>query len=68
MQQLRNYIGAKLREHRKLLGLTQEEVAAAAHTSPSHLGKIERGENNLTIDSLERILLAMDADPRDVFK
>lgn len=68
MHQLRIYMGAKLREHRNMLGLTQEEVAHAARTTASHLGKIERGENNMTVDSLERILQAMHAHPQDVFK
>lgn len=64
---MRTFVGKSLRAHRLKIGMTQEEVAHGAHTNPSHLGRIERGEDNPTIDSVERIICAMHADPKEVF-
>jgi transcriptional regulator with XRE-family HTH domain len=48
-------IGANVRQIRKSQGLTMEAVAHAAEIEYRQLGKIERGEGNITIISLLRI-------------
>ena len=42
----------KLRDHR---GWSQEEFAAVCGVNRSYMGRIERGELNLTLDSLEKV-------------
>lgn len=46
----------KLKARRKLLRLTQEELAAAARVSPKLVGMVEAGKPTVQLDGLERIL------------
>ena len=52
---IRQIIGENIRGFRNILKLSQTEFAKRAHLNRSHLSSIEQGEENLTIDSLERI-------------
>ncbi|WP_367392093.1 helix-turn-helix domain-containing protein [Lewinella sp. LCG006] len=49
-------IGEQIKERRKLLGLRQPDLAELADVSVNTLYKLERGQNNPTLDILERIL------------
>jgi transcriptional regulator with XRE-family HTH domain len=54
-------IGTKIRELRKEMGLTQEELAKKADISRVTLGKLERGEvGNISIKTLDLILSSVD--------
>lgn len=52
-------LGAVIRLERKGRGLSQEALADAAEIDRSHMGKIERGERNLTMLNLLRIARAL---------
>lgn len=52
-------IGKRIRTHRKLMGMTQEELARAAGVSPSFIGHIERGTRNVSLDILTGIAGAL---------
>lgn len=54
------YLGNAIRERRLSYGLSQEAVADAARIDRSHMGKIERGERNVTVLNLLRIAAALD--------
>lgn len=45
-----------IKQRRKLLRLTQEDVAAAAQVSPRLVGFIESGKPTVQLDGLERVL------------
>ncbi len=47
--------GKNIRAFRKLMGIGQQEFASIAGINRSWLAAIERGEINVTIESLERI-------------
>lgn len=53
-------MGAAIRARRKVLGLSQEGLAISAGIERSNMGKIERGENNLSVLNLLRISDALD--------
>ena len=57
--QLGQEIGSKLRARRLQLGMTQEQLAYLSHTIVSQVGRIERGQGNYTIKSLEAMLQAL---------
>jgi len=59
-------LGASLRARRKDLGLSQESLADAAGIDRSHMGKIERGERNITFLNIVRITDALGCTPSDV--
>ncbi len=56
-------LGAAVREHRKASGLSQEALADAAGIDRSHMGKIERGERNVTLLNVLKIADALGAKP-----
>lgn len=59
-------IGRVIREERKALGLSQEALADAAGLDRSHMGKIERGERNVTLLNFIRIATAINKRMSDV--
>lgn len=61
-------LGASIRSRRKLADLSQEALADAAGIDRSHMGKIERGERNVTLLNLCRIATALDAMPSDLLR
>lgn len=62
-------IGGSLLEARRALGLTQDDVAFAAHVSPRTVFAIEKGKATVRLDMLSRVLgvvgLRLEAVPRD---
>lgn len=59
-------LGAAIRARRKELGVSQEELAIDCGVERSNMGKIERGENNLSILNLVRIAEALNANAADI--
>ncbi|MES2326575.1 MAG: helix-turn-helix transcriptional regulator [Pseudomonadota bacterium] len=53
-------LGVVIRASRKERGLSQEALADAAGIDRSHMGKIERGERNVTLLNLCRIADALE--------
>lgn len=52
-------LGAAIREHRKAAGLSQEALADACGIERSHMGKIERGERNVSVLNVARVADAL---------
>lgn len=52
-------VGRELRETRRVLGLTQVEVASRLGVSASYIAAVEAGRRNLTIGQLANIANAM---------
>ena len=55
-------IGEMIREVRKKKGFSQEELAEAVGTKHSEIGRLERGERNITVRNLEKIAHALGMD------
>lgn len=56
-------LGIVIRARRSELGLSQEALADAAGIDRSHMGKIERGERNVSVLNLCRIAGALGSEP-----
>lgn len=56
-----------IRRIRKHKGLSLQKLADILNTSRSQLDKLERGDRRLTVDWLERISLALECSPIDLF-
>jgi len=52
--------GEKVREERLKKGLSQEELAARAGVHRTYIGMIERAEKNITLESIQKIVRALD--------
>lgn len=56
-------LGASIRARRVTMGLSQEALADLAGVDRSHMGKIERGERNVTFLNILRIADALECKP-----
>ncbi|WP_047155039.1 helix-turn-helix domain-containing protein [Aneurinibacillus tyrosinisolvens] len=68
MSQLLKIIGERLRNFRKERGLSQEELAYLASLHSTYIGQLERGEKNVTIESLEKITRALGISLEELFR
>lgn len=59
-------LGAAIRARRLALDLSQEALADAAGVDRSHMGKIERGERNVTFLNILRIAAAVQCRPSEL--
>ena len=60
-------IGNNIREYRIAKILSQQELAHRSGLHTSHLGQIERGEKSPTLDSLHKIVSALDITFQELF-
>ncbi len=67
MGKLRENFGKKIRKLRKSRGFTQESFAERVSLEPTYLGGVERGERNLTIDNIEKIIKGFDIEAYRLF-
>lgn len=59
--------GEKVREIRRLRGLSQEELAFRADLHRTYIGMIERAEKNITLVNIEKIANALNVAIKDLF-
>lgn len=52
-------LGKRIRDERSKTGLTQEKLAELAEVSAAYMGRIERGERNITVKTLVKIANAL---------
>ena len=58
-----NVIGNNVRENRKKLGLSQEELADLSGVHRTYIGAVERGEKNISALSIAKIAKALKIKP-----
>ncbi|MGK6356209.1 helix-turn-helix domain-containing protein [Sphingomonas sp. DT-207] len=61
-------LGEAVRTARKARGLSQEALADASGIDRSHMGKIERGERNVTLLNVLRIAAALNGSAADLLR
>lgn len=59
-------IGKRIRLIRRKLGLTQEDLSYKIGIHVSTLGRIERGEMNSPIQTINKIALSLKVKPKDL--
>lgn len=55
-------LGKRIRAKRRELGMSQEALAHEAGLDRSYVGRVERGEHNLTFISLVKVARALGCD------
>lgn len=65
-QELAISIGTKIRETRKSKSISQEQLALRTAIDRSYLGRIERGEVNITVEKLYQISQTLDINPKNL--
>ena len=62
----RKIVGENIRTHRRNLKWSQEKLAERADLHPVYVGKVERGEENVSLDALMRIVTALKISLNDL--
>lgn len=61
-------IGESVRSRRTDAGFSQEKLAEKADVHRNYIGKIERGEQNLTVQSLIHLAKALRCKASDILR
>lgn len=65
---LQRTLGRNLRAYRQARGLSQEAFAEILEVHRTYMGGVERGERNLTLQSVERLAERIDEDPLSLLR
>ncbi len=63
-----NIFGENVRKHRRILDISQEELAHRADLHRTYIGMIERAEKNITLVNMEKIANALQVKIEDLLK
>ncbi len=63
----RTLVGFNVRRLRVARGISQERLAYDANVDRSYLGGVERGEENPTVDVLERVATVLAVPLKELF-
>lgn len=64
---LRRKFGDRIRDLRKELNLSQEELGFKADLHRTYIGSIERGEQNVSLDNIGKIAKVLKVSLKDLF-
>lgn len=68
MPDLSQIVGQRVRSYRQKAHITQEVLAERSGLHQTYIGQVERGEKNLTLNSLEKILSALELSLPEFFQ
>ncbi len=68
MKTTKGLLGSRIKELRKLRGLSQEKLSEKINIDPKHLSRIEVGRGFPSLDTLERIAKALNVELKDFFE
>ncbi len=66
MSELAIKIGKNIKFFRKMKAISQEKLALLCNIDRSYIGRIERGEVNLTVEKLYEIATALEIDIKEL--
>jgi len=64
---IKTKIGQRIKELRTIKSLTQEGVAWKSEVDRTFMNHVENGKRNISVESLEKIFLGLETNPRDFF-
>ena len=67
MRTLKEKLGARIQEVRKMQNLTQEQLAEKIGLDTPNLSNIERGKRFVSAETLEKIVLALNITEKELF-
>jgi transcriptional regulator with XRE-family HTH domain len=66
--ELRKRIARNIIKHRKSVGFSQENLAKCAGVSRAYIGHIENTRHSISLNTLEKIAVALDIDTLDLLR
>ncbi len=64
--EIKKRFGLAVREHRNRLGVSQEELAMRIGADQAYVSRIEAGQMNVTLETVEQIAVALHVDASDL--
>ena len=66
--EIKKRFGLAVREHRRLLRVSQEELAMRIGADQAYVSRIEGGQMNVTLETVEQIATALNVDLAELLK
>ncbi|MDO6500467.1 MULTISPECIES: helix-turn-helix domain-containing protein [Photobacterium] len=66
MKDLAIKLGIKIKERRKILKISQDKLALLTDIDRSYVGRIERGEVNVTLEKVYQIAEILECNAKDL--
>ncbi|WP_419206693.1 helix-turn-helix domain-containing protein [Photobacterium leiognathi] len=66
MKDLAKRFGTNLRQKRRDTGVSQDQLALQADIDRSYIGRIERGEVNITLEKAYQLAKVLECDVREL--
>lgn len=64
----RELLARHVRELRREKGWSQEDLAVASNLHRTYIGTVERAEQSITVDSIEKLATALDVPVAKLFE
>lgn len=64
----RELLARRVRELRREKGWSQEDLAVASNLHRTYIGTVERAEQSITVDSIEKLATALDVPVAKLFE
>ncbi|MGC5772401.1 helix-turn-helix domain-containing protein [Paenibacillus pabuli] len=68
MIKINAFVGARIKSLRKSKGLTQANLGEQVDLPQPYIGGIEKGERNISLDTLHKLIEALDITPEELFR
>ncbi|WP_413379090.1 helix-turn-helix domain-containing protein [Paenibacillus taichungensis] len=68
MIKINAFVGERIKSLRKSKGLTQANLGEQVDLPQPYIGGIEKGERNISLDTLQKLIEALDITPEELFR
>ena len=68
VMEIKKRFGLAVKEHRRLLKVSQEELAMRIGADQAYVSRIEAGQMNVTLETVEQVANALDTDAGNLLK
>jgi predicted transcriptional regulator len=66
--EIKKRFGLAVKQQRKRLNVSQEELAMRIGADQAYVSRIEAGQMNVTLETVEQIVSALEVEPADLFR
>lgn len=66
--EIKKRFGLAVKEYRRLLNVSQEELAMRIGADQAYVSRIEAGQMNVTLETVEQIAVALEVDVPELLK
>lgn len=64
--EIKKRFGLAVREHRQRLKVSQEELAMRIGADQAYVSRVEAGQMNVTLETVEQVATALQVDPAEL--